>query len=225
MIHYRHLGYPKSGTNWLWSQFMEHPEVDGKLSTHYKEFDGTSLEHYQNTYNKFKVSVNLHTHIFNGDYVEGHYATPKEIHHHATHLGLSFRNPYEVLNSLYNMEKNRNPNFKDTPDQYTKLVANTKIYMYTDTKKIFNYWEDCKLPINYTFYDDLCADPKQYMHNLCDYIGIGKFYNGNMNRKFQTTMNDPLVFDDASAIQFINEGISIIEDHTKRDLSSWKRAT
>ena len=47
MIHYRHLGYPKSGTNWLWSQFMEHPEVDGKLSTHYKEFDGTSLEHYQ----------------------------------------------------------------------------------------------------------------------------------------------------------------------------------
>jgi hypothetical protein len=97
--------------------------------------------------------------------------------------------------------------------------------MFTDTKKIFNYWEDCKLPINYIFYDDLCADPKQYMHNLCDYIGIGKFYNGNMNRKFQTTMNDPLVFDDASAIQFINEGISIIEDHTKRDLSSWKRAT
>ena len=99
------------------------------------------------------------------------------------------------------MEKNRNPNFKDTPDQYTKLVANTKIYMYTDTKKVFNYWEDCKLPINYTFYDDLCADPKQ------------------------TTMNNPLVFEDTSAIQFINEGISIIEDHTKRDLSSWKRAS
>ena len=60
------------------------------------------------------------------------------------------------------------------------------------------------------------------MHDVCEYIGIKKSCDLSMNHKFKTTINEQLVFEDTDTIKFINEGISIIEDNTKRDLSAWK---
>ena len=62
----------------------------------------------------------------------------------------------------------------------------------------------------------------KYMHDVCEYIGIKKSCDLSMNHKFKTTINEQLVFEDTDTIKFINEGISIIEDNTKRDLSAWK---
>jgi hypothetical protein len=221
-VHYRNIGYPKSGTNWLWAQLMKHPGVDGRFGVDYKEFQAKTLESYKQFYKDYIVSVNTDVFIFDCNKPEGHYTRPERIHEHTTHLSLSFRNPYEVLNSMYNMDKNRNMQPVRDSSEYTTLCNNTMVPTFADTKKIFDNWSNCKLPIKYMFYDDLCYNAEQYMHDVCEYIGIKKSCDLSMNYKFKTTINEQLVFEDTDTIKFINEGISIIEDNTKRDLSAWK---
>ncbi len=219
-IHYRNIGFPKTGTNWLWLQFMRHPLVDSKLGLIYKEHKANDLSSYKKTYENYNVSVNLDTHAFhvnNDDY----YASSKNIHEHTTHLTMILRSPYDVLNSMYNMEKNRNPNFKGTQEEYTNMNSNV-VKLYSDFEKIFEYWSHSKVPVLYLFYDDLVTDPKQFMYTICEHIGIKPFCDPKKGITFQTDKKDPLVFDNQETIDYINKGISVIENRLGRDLSHWK---
>lgn len=221
-IHYRNIGYPKTGTNWLWKQLMSHPQVDAGVPFMYKEFNTPDLEKYKQIYKNYDVSVNLDTHVFALMYPDTHICHPKNIHTHTTHITLTFRNLYDVLNSLYNMDKNRNPNFKTTAKEFASM-DNPKLKLYCDLYRIFEGWKECKIPVQYMFYDDLQKDPKEYMHNLCRYIGLSPFYDKKIGITFKTDINEQLIFEDDAVIKYINNGISIIEDHTKRDLSHWKK--
>ena len=221
-IHYRNIGYPKTGTNWLWKQFMAHPQVDGKIDFVYKEYNTSKFEDYQKVYNNYNFTVNLDTHVFAVMNDDSHFNHPKNIHEYTTHITLSFRNPYEILNSMYNMEKNRNPNFKISAQEYAN-INNPAVKMYCDTKTIFNNWNQCKISIQYLFYDDLEKDPRKYMTDLCQYIGIYPFYSEKIGVAFKTDKKEQLIFDDENLIKYINTGISTIEDYTKRNLSHWKK--
>jgi len=220
-IHYRNLGFPKTGTNWLWLQFMRHPLIDGKLELVYKEYQAHDLPTYTKMYHEFDTSINLDTHMFCNYVDENHYANPANMHEHTTHLTMILRSPYDVLNSIYNMNKNRNPNFTGTPQEYTSLNSDV-VKMYADFEKIFEYWDNCKLPVLYLFYDDLVKDPKQFMHTICEYIGVKPFYDAKRGVTFQTDKKDPLVFDNQETIDYINKGITVIENRLGRDLSHWK---
>lgn len=221
-IHYRNVGLPKTGTSWVWHQLMRHHSVDGKLQDHMKEFKGKSLEDYRKQYDKFDVSVNLDTQLFYDSYDDNHFASPKRIHEHTTHITLSLRNPYEILDSMFNMVSNLNPNHKDSKQAYTDLHSEV-VKRYTDYTKIFDYWKSCKIDIKYMFYDDLVTDAKKYMFDICEYIGIKPLYNSKHGRALMTVKKDPLVFDNEETIKYINENISVIEDKLKRDLSHWKK--
>jgi hypothetical protein len=221
-IHYRNIGYPKTGTNWLWKQFMTHPQVDARFHVMYKEYRNKSVTDYKKTYNGYRVSINLDPHVFVVPGAEDHTNHPKVISEYTTHLTFIFRNIYEVLNSMYNMEKNRNNNFTISKEDYAN-INNPSIHLYCNTKKIFDDWANCKLPIKIMFYDDLKQDQQQFMFDICNYIGIKPFYNKNIDVAFKTDINEPLIFEDQQLISYINDGISVIEDYTKRDLSHWKK--
>jgi hypothetical protein len=120
------------------------------------------------------------------------------------------------------MEKNRNNNFTISKEDYAN-INNPSIHLYCNTKKIFDDWANCKLPIKIMFYDDLKQDQQQFMFDICNYIGIKPFYNKNIDVAFKTDINEPLIFEDQQLISYINDGISVIEDYTKRDLSHWKK--
>jgi hypothetical protein len=221
-IHYRNIGLPKTGTSWLFSQLMKHPYIDGKVEHYLKEYRAKTLKEYKEVYERFDVSINLDTHIFDNIFDKNYFARPEFIHEHTTHITMSLRNPYEVLDSMYNMERNRNPFFKNTQDNYTNLKS-IIFKTYTDFISIFDYWKSCRISLRYIFYDDLVHDPKKYMYDICDYIGLKKFYDERNIRVFKTEKNDPLVFDNQETIDYINKNICVIEDHTGRDLSHWKR--
>jgi len=216
-VHYRNIGFPKTGTNWLWVQLMRHPQVDCKLESNYKEYRGNSYESYKKIYEKYDVSVNLDTHAFARVFPAGHYIMPDRLHEHTTHVSMVLRSPYEVMNSMYNLERNRNANYKVDPKEYIEQYYTT----YADMNQIFEYWSQCKLPVKYLFYDDLVADPKEYFYNICDYLGLNRYYK-DIGIKFKTDINNPLVFDNEDIIKYINEGISVIEQTLNRDLSHWK---
>jgi len=221
-VHYRNIGLPKTGTTWMFNQLMRHPFIDGKVPRHIKEYRAKTLDEYKKVYDRFDISINLDTHIFDDIFDKDYFARPERIHEHTTHITMSLRNPYEVLNSMYNMEKNRNINFKNTQDTYTNL-KNVVFQTYTNFEKIFEYWKSCKLTIKYIFYDDLLKDPEKYMHDICDFIGVNRFHHSKTNKVFKTEKNDPLVFDNQETIDYINKNICVIEDRIGRDLSHWKR--
>jgi hypothetical protein len=217
-IHYRNIGFPKTGTNWLWVQLMKHPEVDCKLESNYKEYSVSNLALYKKLYEKYEVSINLDVHVYDRLLPENHYLSIEKIHEHTTHVSMILRNPYEIINSMFNMEKNRNMNFDFTPQQYI-----TKSYKtYSDFKKIFSDWERSILPVKYMFYDDFLNDPENYFYDICDYIGIKRHYK-DIGVKFKTDIKTPLTFDNEEIIKYINASIGVIEDKFSRDLSHWKK--
>ncbi len=217
-IHYRNLGYPKSGTTWLYVQLRSHPEVDGKLRDSYKEFTSINLQEYKKAYQDYDVSINCNPRVFTSLKSEDHFEHPIHIHEYTTHLTVSFRNVYEVLTSLYNMKKHLDHNFKTTVEDF----VGSQSEFYKDLEKTFEYWNKCKLPIKYMFYDDLVNDPKQYFYDVCDYIGIKRSYK-DIGVKFKTHINTPITFDNTDIINYINESISVIENYTNRNLSHWKK--
>jgi hypothetical protein len=215
-IHYRNIGFPKTGTNWLWLQFMRHPLVDSKLGLMYKEYKANDLSSYKKTYENYDVSLNLDTHAFhvnNDDY----YASSKNIHEHTTHITMILRSPYEIINSMFNMDKNRNINFKLTPEQHIEKCYKT----YSNMTKVFDDWGQCKIPVKYLVYDDLKSDPENFFYAICDHIGLKRYYK-DIGYKFKTEINSPLTFDNPTLIKYINEGINVIEEKLNRDLSHWK---
>jgi hypothetical protein len=209
-IHYRNIGYPKTGTTWLYYQLLYHPNVDGKVFLHEKEFVAKSEIEYKEKYQNYDVSFNLDTHLFQ-NYNNLFYST---------HLSCIFRNIYQLLNTWYNYIKNTNMNIKMDQKTYLSL-DNPNIQMFTNTKKLFNDWEGHN--VKFLFYDDLERDNKEFMYSICDFLNIPRYHDPRIKVKFKTKITEQLVYEDKEIISCINEAISIIEDNTHRDLTHWKK--
>ena len=225
--HYRNIGFPKTGTDFMFTQLMRNPWLDGKVNEWMKEYKGNSLEEYRQTYKNFDLSVNLNPHIFMVSDGDDHFTSPKNIDQHTTHITLCLRNPYEVLNSMYNMlirvPRHQTLYGKEIKREEWLDVDGHQVKTYADMRKLFSDWEVCKVPVKYIFYDDLLNDSKQFIYDLCDYIGVPRFFDKSITRTNRTVMKDPLTFDKKETIDYINDNISVIEQNTGRDLSHWKR--
>jgi len=221
-IHYRNIGFPKTGTNWLWQQLGTHPQIDGRFNNvFYKEYRAKELASYKKIYEKYDISYNMDVHVFEYNDIE-QYLRPENIHNHTTHLTMFLRSPYEILNSMYNMTQNRNPNRKFSKEAYTNITSEI-VQRYSDIQTIFDYWKNSRIPVKYMFYDDLANDPANFMFEICNYLGLKPYYNDKKKIVFATDKKDPLVFDNRQTIDYINRGICVIEDTFNRDLSHWKK--
>lgn len=208
-IHYRNIGYPKTGTTWLYHQLNSHPDVDGKISANYKEYNPYTKEKYMDFYKEFSVSFNLYTLLF---------TEPNKLYT-ATHITCTLRNLYELLNTWYNY-LHYNPNFKMSVNDFLKTDS-YNFKLITNVEKIFNDWKN--YDVKFLFYDDLQKDNQLYFHEICDYLNIKRYYDSRITPKFKTRITQQILFEDTNLIKYINEKICIIEDHTKRDLSHWKK--
>jgi hypothetical protein len=208
-LHYRNIGFPKTGTTWLWLQLMSHPEIDGKFDHSVKEFHTADKEKYNQKYLNFNKTVNLNTYAFlNPDQLTS-----------ATHLSFIFRNPYELLTSWFNYLKNTNPNIKMSAESYLSF-DNSNFKMFTNVSYIFDIIQ--RYDVKYFFYDDLKLDNKQFFYNICDFLGIKKIYDARIQHIFKTEIKEPLEFS-YEIKKYVNESIHKIEDFVKRDLSNWKK--
>lgn len=208
-LHYQNIGFPKTGTTWVYHQFLYHPEIDCKVDLNHKEFDTNTKEKYLNFYKDYNVSYNLRTLTF----------TDSNKLFYATHISFTWRNLFDLLNTWYNYLL-YNPNYKYSVQEFLN-VQDYNFKLITDVEKIFTNWKSYK--IKWFFYDDLVADNQLYFYNLCDYIGISKHYDPRIKVKFKTNITKQILFDDENIIKYINNKITIIEDHTHRDLSHWKK--
>lgn len=207
-IHYRNIGFPKTGTTWLYTQLISHPDVDHKPHTAFKEFEGKSKEEYVDFYSNYDVSFNLRTNLYN---------VPEQLYY-ATHISMFLRNPYEILNSYHNFFK-RFPDYKTTAKGFLNF-DDWYFRSLTDMNKIFQDWKHVDL--RFFFYDDLNNDPKTFMHSICEFIGIRQYHDPRIGKKLETNITEQLIFKDESIVKYINEQIEITENKTKRSLAHWK---
>lgn len=208
-LHYQNIGFPKTGTTWVYHQFLYHPEIDCKVDLNNKEFNTNTKEKYLDFYKDYDVSYNLRTLT---------YTDPNKLFY-ATHISFTWRNLFDLLNTWYNYLL-YNPNYKHSVQEFLN-IQDYNFKLITDVEKIFDAWKSYE--VKWFFYDDLVTDNQLYFYNLCDYLGISKYYDSRIKVKFKTNITKQILFDDESIIKYINNKITIIEDHTKRDLSHWKK--
>lgn len=222
-IHYKNIGFPKTGTTWIYKQLLNHPDIDGHVDQNFKEYFPSKLELYKKKYEKYDISYNLHTSTFTCAYGEDNYAMPKNIGDIATHITMILRNPYDLLNSYVNYMKNINPNSK--MDIYFSDIDNSSFQNFTNFQRIFDNWDQSSIPVKYMFYDDLVKDQVSFFYEICDYLGIRRIMNTTMPPVLVTNKKLTLLFDNKDMINYINRNISLIEKKFNKDLSHWKRDT
>ena len=235
-IHYKNIGLPKTGTSWLWFQLCNHPKIDMFDHTKIlpqkengdwwplKEQKFSSKEEYINFYSKYNISVNFDTWFLKDSYTNAR-SWQNEIVKESSHLSVSLRNPYDLLNSWYNFyDKKINTNYKN----FLSLDNQTFSYL-TDYRKMFSQLQmyKNKTKIKILFYDDLNEDCEGYLKNVCDFMGISYNYDPIIGTKviLPTLYSDQLTIDDEKITMHINENICRVEDFTQRDLSHWKKNT
>jgi hypothetical protein len=230
-IHYRHIGLPKTGTTWLWLQLSTHPDIDffdksrglrgqqellEKNSLKEKSFD--SITEYENFYKEYDISLNFDTWFFSNidPKITTNINTP--VADLATHISMSFRNPYDHLESWFNFYENKNC----TQSQFMNFTNKTFMEL-TNYKKIFDDWKSYK--IKGMFYEDMIIDPKQYVKNVCDFLEIKEYYNVSSGRLKvrKTDYIEKLKWVNDDVIAYIDNQISYVEDFMHRDLSHWKK--
>jgi hypothetical protein len=239
-IHYKNIGLPKTGTTWLWEQLITNPDIDmfhsmQKFNSIKKlhnlnnkfEFNGVpkearfnSKEEYLDFYSKYDISVNFDTWFYK--FISADSSTwENQIIKESSHISVSLRNPYEILNSWYNFFE---ASFSNA-ETFKNLDKNKRFYHLTAYKTMFDALTLCKDKVKILFYDDIKNDHEKFLREVCDFIGISYNYDPlNSTRVIgHTIYNDTLTIDDEQLIMHINENICHIEDFTQRDLTHWKK--
>lgn len=219
----------RTGTTWIHENLIKHPEVDyyhGKENEFLKfekdvvVFDPeTDLKNYVDHYRDYDVSFCNNP----KDWMLST-RTITLLNNVVTHFGISFRNPFEMIKSWYN---------------FSTIHLNSEIFKIWEFENS-NWFEDrvnegyidyvailekinpvVKKPFKIMILDDLVKDPKKYLNELQEFIGIAKtdlFFPNKANKRIYLRNLDLT----NSQCKLINEKIDQFSDYMKRDFSHWK---
>lgn len=211
-IHYQNVGFPRTGTTWLWDSLAQHPEVFStekfidRLRTRNKTMNflfkenlwqelnpSLLLENYDKyveTYSEYSISMNFRPMTFT--------LTDKHIDRiseYTTHVSITLRNPYDMLDSFYNMQVNLSDqtDLDYGDDKGYSLVANRWVeykkdrpwvngknqsdtldyYIYLfDIPDTIRKWSHFKNNFKVFIYDDLVANRLSFYGTVCEFLGI-----------------------------------------------------
>jgi hypothetical protein len=233
-IHYFHFGLERTATTWIHENFLKHPEVDYDLGK-------------ENLFLKFKKDVLLANKVFEPEkYLENykdHYKdfnvsfcnNPEDwkldeetiilLNDVTTHFGISFRNPFDMIKSLYNLRT-----IHMSASNYPIWLQQNKNWLqthldqgYLDYVSILDKIKSLiKKPLKIMFYDDIVLDQCKYFHDLQDFIGLTK-YDEFVSRKINNRdiYRWKLEFNDTQ-IKQINNSIDNFSEYYQQDFSHWK---
>jgi Sulfotransferase domain len=217
-IHYINIGYPKTGTTWLYNNLLEHEQID---HDYIKENDFLvlpfqTLTDYTLPYETKTISLNFSNTQWR--------MQPKLIRwldQYVTHASIIIRNPYVWMDSFYNFSQQRG--------KYPKNLSSTDIFNLCIRQKYFNYAETIKKwqknliknKLHVFFYDDLNNDPNKFYSHV---LNLLELENRAANTKKMVVTNYISRHNyTEEQIKILNEHICQLEKLQNRDLSHWKR--
>lgn len=209
-IHYVNIGFPFSGTTWVYENLKRHKDVDYK---NVKEFSAHN-DAYVKEYENYNVSFNLNP--------DDYYLLSDEVIKHRssyiTHCGASIRNPYERLEGWINFSRHRIS--IETPEQWLEARLDEG---FTDYAGAIKRWQSlCDKPMHYLVFDDLLRDDQAYFDSLLDYLGLEKGMEVLHTKYNWRPRNIKLEFTSEHK-DTINKHIDEVSEFMNRDFSHWKR--
>lgn len=229
--HYEYIGYPRTGTTFLYSIFKKHPYFVDCFKNLQKENsflgDGGSIEEYTKLYAPYTYSMNMYTatrSLNSTQIIELNKITDK--------FFLILRNPYELLNSLLQFHGGGiymlYPYIMSQLN-YVSLLARLERLIPSKKLRIF-------------IFDDLEKNKKLFVQEIFKFLNVpyyetsisgNEFLNSSkthrynsLTRSVEEAQTDTILLDMALTIKHITEINSQIDQLTQylnRDFSSWKR--
>jgi hypothetical protein len=218
-VHYQNIGLPRTGTSWLHTCLISSLEI-GQPSKDLKEnpwqetigLTTLSNSEYINYYKDYDITYNLNPNSYKMSLRQ-----IKNLAEYTTHISIILRNPYDLMHSWYNFWVIHNLEKYN----FYKLIHLNPMFNYPD---ILLRWTQCPLPLKILFYDDLVKDPKKFVLDLSNYIGIhGIFLNLPSQRINEATYTVPMPELRSDIVELINRRIDLISELTYTDLQHWKR--
>lgn len=210
--HIVNIGYPRSGTSWLWYHADFEPKQDKENQILMTTLD---FKRYVDYYSQYKISANFQTNLLVVDT-----EIIKFVQAHATHISLIVRNPYDFVERYYDWIS------ANSPTDPTDFIVYQGLLNYHD---IFQRWKPGSQKFGLFFFEDLELDPdgfyKNYMYFCNEPIPIAKMSNIdytikiNANPKFKKSK---IEFTTAQ-IKYINNEIDRFQMLINKNLSHWKR--
>ena len=182
-IHYKNIGLPKTGTTWLWLQLSTHPDIDmfTTNTTHQdprqpiysivngevipnrpcftlKEQKYSSKEEYLNFYSKYDISLHFDTWFFKECFNDTK-SWQNEISRESSHVSVSLRNPYDLINSWYNFMGKKNGISGRISLQRMPLA----FHHLTNYKNMFAELSSYTNKVKILFYDDMKISSIYYL--------------------------------------------------------------
>lgn len=236
-IHYQNVGFPRTGTSWLWQSLTNHPEVFKStsflnvlktknfiLENKEPKFSEWTDEIIENRipqdvtpiikkYSAYDISLCFNTFDF--------LCAPDEISriaNYTTHASLTIRNPFEIVSSYYAYSR-----FILSEEKQNMFTIDYLINLF-DFSNTVERWLSFENKFKILVYDDLLNDQTMYYKEVCNFIGIEPHIN------VSEKINSISYFtDNYSQLNFTKEQTVLLNAHIDkfsilldRDFTHWK---
>jgi hypothetical protein len=160
------IGYPRSGTTWLWRQLNLQPWFSCPTDKeNYDLIKGKPVSTYYAQYVGIDISANFCPLNFALDrYLIGQLSGLPSLR-----ISIILRNPFEIFASLYHFN---GPNACMSFSQHCREIHNQM--WFGDMAKILRRWRSCfdQDRLQVFCYDDLKQNPVRFFNQYCERIGL-----------------------------------------------------
>jgi hypothetical protein len=233
IAHFQYVGYPRSGSTFLWRVFQHQDQLQHCATSVVKEFEASNSQSYQDNYMNFDYSINMNA----GTLIKRSQQQLQMSNAVTDRYFLCLRNPFEVVESVFAQW-----NGVSLPDSLVYRIAEC-----ADNLNFFQ--QHINRPFKIFYFDNLVQNSDAFVKNICDYLEIStpvvdlskilkhsskevyhdiniteSIYKINNPMKIRTK-NEllPQYIFSNQEIEYFNQQIVALENYLERDFSHWKR--
>lgn len=226
--HFEYIGYPRSGSTYLYSLLRNHSYFSESFKKLRKEnsmlIDGCAFSEYKKIYDDYQYSLNVctFTKLLNSSQL-------RELNEYTDKFFMLIRNPYDYITSMIKYLK-----LENYPTDFS--LNNTLDYV----RMIDRIKQNINKPLEIIIFDDLINDTEFVLKKLLDFLELpyeflikgdelinssnSFVYSSNTKSSIETDgariLNNPLSIHQK---EIINQNIDNLSCYLNRDFSSWKR--
>lgn len=209
--HIVNIGYPRSGTTWLWENANFEPKLDKENAILTTSLD---FDHYVKYYKQYQISANFQPNLWCVDR-----EIIQFVQQHSTHITLIVRNPFDFVERYFDWIYR---------DQNIKTLTDYIVYNgFVNYRDVVDRWSSNATKFKVFFFDDLTSHPEKFFKQYMLFCEIPIANNEQINYTTKVNANpkrDRIKLDfTQEQVKFINNQIDQFQVVAGRDISHWKR--
>lgn len=217
--HIVNIGYPRSGTSWLWrhinhciGQPLNLIEKENNLLLERPDFD-----RYVRHFAHYEISLDFQPLLFQVD----RFMIAK-LCQISTSISVILRNPFELAESWYNWIAWQFGS-QESEQKFVEFLFDTKFLCLSENIQRWQAIMD--RPLGIFLFDDIKSNPKEFLKKYLEFCDISAELDHGIDYSLPISQNlskKPFVYSDAHK-KSINLEIDLLEPVLNQNLSHWRR--